>query len=107
MFLAHITAEKTYSVKKIVLDPQIPDSRYFLSSQIPDILGFNSQIPDFLGFYSLIPDADPPQYSLHYGIMTLFYIISILTNVDAILYVFLYYYTYNLGRVLSCFDIYN
>ena len=60
IFLAHITAEKSYSVKTIVQDPQIPDSRYFLSSQIPDFLGFNSQIPDFLGLYSLIPDADSP-----------------------------------------------
>ena len=58
--MAHITAEKTYSVKKNVQDPQIPDSRYFLSSQIPDLLGFNSQIPDFFGLYSLIPDADSP-----------------------------------------------
>ena len=55
-----ITAEKTYSVKKIVQDPQIPDPRYFLSSQIPDFWGFNSQIPDFLGLYSLITDADSP-----------------------------------------------
>ena len=39
---------------------QIPDSRYFLSSQIPDFLGFNSQIPDLWGLYSLIPDADSP-----------------------------------------------
>ena len=60
IFLAHITAEKSYSVKTIVQDPQIPDSRYFLSSQIPDFLGFNSQIPNFLGLYSLIPDADSP-----------------------------------------------
>ena len=51
--------------KKNVQDLQIPDSRYFLSSQIPDFLGFNSQIPDFMGLYSLIPDADSPPPSSH------------------------------------------
>ena len=51
---------KLILLKQNVHDLQIPDSRYFLGSQIPDFLGFNSQIPDFLGLYSLIPDADSP-----------------------------------------------
>ena len=57
--------------KKLSQDPQIPDSRYFLSSQIPDFLGFSSQIPDFLGLYSLIPDADspPPPLELYDNIL--------------------------------------
>ena len=54
--LSHITAERNILSKRNFLRP--PDPKYFLSSQITDVLGFNSQIPDFLGLYSLIPDAD-------------------------------------------------
>ena len=49
--MADITAEKTYSVKKIVQDPQIPD--IFSVPRFQIFLGFNSQIPDFWGLYSI------------------------------------------------------
>ena len=55
IFLAHITAEKTYMSKKIV--PRPPDPRSQIFSQFPDSRFFGLQFPDSRFFGRLFPDS--------------------------------------------------